>query len=234
MKATLSLLAFTALALGAVPWPLTGRDCGNAADTLILERVLAAASPQSELLPQAPKLSGLTTQGQVTVAGKQVPYLIRHLPVSSFPDLPLPIADALSRRGCLIPQTYEAHHPENVIHASLERPGSSDWAVLCSVQGTVSLLVFFNGEAGQASAQPAVLASAPETSRLQFHGADSVLGFNWGIDSASPQEVQEAQAGMQHRPSRIDHDALADSVVDHRTVYHFYAARAWTLLDTAD
>ena len=48
------------------------------------------------------------------------------------------------RRGCLIPQTYEAHAPENVVHASLERPGSSDWAVLCSVNGTVSLLVFFS------------------------------------------------------------------------------------------
>jgi hypothetical protein len=104
------------------------------------------------------------------VAGHSTPYLIRHLPVSSFPELPAGIVDLLNRRGCTIPQTYEAHRPENVVHASLEHAGSSDWAVLCSVQGTVSLLVFFNGaSAGGRTAQPVVLASALETERLQAH-----------------------------------------------------------------
>ena len=84
------------------------------------------------------------------IDGHPTPYLIRHLPVSSFPDLPPAVQEQLDRRGCLIPQTYEAHQPENVVHASLERPGSSDWAVLCSAQGTVSLLVFF----GSGSSQP--------------------------------------------------------------------------------
>ena len=85
----------------------------------------------------------LNVSGQVTVDGRPIPYLIRHLPVNAFPQLPAAVQDALTRRGCLIPQTYEAHQPENVVHASLERHGSSDWAVLCSVDGTVSLLVFF-------------------------------------------------------------------------------------------
>ena len=86
----------------------------------------------------------------------------------------------------MIPQTYEAHHPENVVHASLESSGSSDWAVLCSAQGTVSLLVFF-GERLQRN--PSTLASAPETERLQAHDPSGVLGFNWGIDPASPEQV---------------------------------------------
>jgi len=99
------------------------------------------------LLPaQPPEQSSaqLNVSGQIVVAGHSTPYLIRHLPISSFPDLPTELAVLLNRRGCLIPQTYEAHHPENVIHASLERPGSSDWAVLCSERGTVSLLVCFS------------------------------------------------------------------------------------------
>ena len=169
----------------------------------------------------------LTESGHILVAGHPTPYLIRHLPVSSFPELPAGVQALLNRRGCLIPQTYEAHHPENVIHASLERAGSSDWAVLCSAQGTVSLLVFFSS----APAQLAVLASAPETQRLQTHDPTGVLGFNWGIDPASPAQVREAQTGMEHRPALADHDALADSVVERRTVYHFYAKRAWTLVD---
>ncbi len=172
----------------------------------------------------------LVESGQIIVDGHPTPYLIRRLPVSSFPDLPAAIQEQLDLRGCLIPQTYEAHHPENVIHASLERPGSSDWAVLCSAQGTVSLLVFF----GSGSCRPFTLASAPETERLQTHDPSGVLGFNWGIDPTSPQQVHEAQAGMDPRPPLLDHDALADTLVDRHTVYHFYLKSAWIVLETQD
>ncbi|MGO9339999.1 MAG: hypothetical protein ACLPY1_21070 [Terracidiphilus sp.] len=181
-----------------------------------------------------PSFAQLTESGQVSVAGRSTPYLIRHLPVSSFPDLPASIVDLLNRRGCTIPQTYEAHRPENVVHASLEQAGSSDWAVLCSAQGTVSLLVFFDGTSGQAEAKPMVLASSPETLRLQAHDPSGVLGFNWGIDPATPQQVHEAQSGLKHRPARVDHDALADSTVEHRTIYHFYAKSNWFVLETSD
>jgi hypothetical protein len=183
--------------------------------------------PQSALLPQQPRQAQLNESGQVVFEGRSSPYLIRHLPVSSFPDLPAPVADLLNTRGCLIPQTYEAHRPENVVHASLEHPGSSDWAVLCSAEGTVSLLVFFSGNL----TKPLVLASAAEIQRLQTHPSGGVLGFNWGIDPASPQQVHEAQIGLTPRPGKIDHDALADSIVDHKIIYHFYAKNVWTVLE---
>jgi hypothetical protein len=156
-----------------------------------------------------------------------VPFLIRRLPVSSFPDLPADVAEKLNDLGCMIPQTYEAHHPENVVRASLERAGSSDWAVLCATRGMVSLLIFF----ASAPTEPIVLASARETERLQVHDNAGVLGFNWGIDPASPEQLREARSGMQHRPPPTDHDALADSIIDVKTVYHFYSKHSWTLLD---
>jgi hypothetical protein len=184
----------------------------------------------SHALPQEPISAPLDTTGSVTVDGRPTAYLIRHLPVSSFPSLPPAVQEQLNHRGCLIPQSYEARQPENVIHASLERSGSSDWAVLCSAQGTVSLLVFF----GSGSSQPFTLTSAPETERLQAHGSSGVLGFNWAIDPALPQDVHEAQLGMRHPPPRLDHDALADSVIDRRTDYHFYLSNSWTLIDTQD
>jgi hypothetical protein len=207
MRTRLILLAFASLALGTCP-----------------------ARGQGVLHPATPPPAQLTESGQIVVAGHSTPYLIRHLPVSSFPELPAGFQELLNRRGCLIPQTYEAHGPENVVHASLERAGSFDWAVLCSAQGTVSLLVFF----ASAPAQLVVLASAPETERLQAHDPSGVLGFNWGIDPASPGQVREAQTGMKHRPPWLDHDALADSVIEHRTVYRFYARKAWTVLDMPD
>jgi len=98
-------------------------------------------------------LPQLTESGQILIGGQMTRYLIRHLPVSSFPALPAAIQSQLDRRGCLIPQTYEAHRPENVIRASLERQGSSDWVVLCSAKGTVSLLVFFGGDPGHPATQ---------------------------------------------------------------------------------
>lgn len=181
---------------------------------------LAAQDPAD----QAP----LNTSGQLDQNGSSVPYLIRRLPPSSFPDLPAAIARQLAERGCLIPQTYEAHRPENVIRASLEHPGSADWAVLCSVQGSVSLLVFL----ASAPEEPATLATFAETDRLQPHVGSRTLGFNWGIDPASPRRVHDAQLGLSPRPRPIDHDALADSVIDYRTTYRYFTGSRWITLDT--
>ena len=192
----------------------------------ILAMLLCACSLLPAQQPQ-PSPAQLDVSGQIVVAGQSIPYLIRHLPISSFPGLPDELAALLNHRGCLIPQTYEAHGPENVVHASLERTGSSDWAVLCSANGTVSLLVYFSS----APTELLVLAAAPETERLQTHDPTGVLGFNWGIDPASPERIHQAQTGMAHRPPLLDHDALADSVIERRTVYHFFSKSAWTVLE---
>ena len=172
----------------------------------------------------------LNESGQVTVLGHSVPFIIRRLPVNAFPDLPVPVVDQLNQRQCLIPQSYEAHHPENVIHASLERAGSSDWAVLCSAGGKVSLLIFY----GSAPGRPAVLSAMPETQRLQRHDSSGVLGFNWAIETASPDAVHQAQSGMEKKPPRPDHDALADITLDRKTVYRFFKKGSWTVVDTSD
>jgi hypothetical protein len=170
----------------------------------------------------------LDESGHVSVAGRSVPFLIRHLPVSSFPELPATVQAELNRRGCLIPQTYEAHRPENVIHGSFEKPGTLDWAVLCSAQGKTSLLVFF----ASAPEKPLILGSSPETQRLQAHDSSGVLGFNWGIDPKSPEQVRDAQTGMEPRPVKLDHDAVGDTVVEHRTVVHFFSKSVWTVVET--
>jgi len=194
----------------------------------LLFSLLLLVCSVTRIRPQGSESSPLNSAGQVVVDGRPAPYLIRHLPVNAFPQLPPAVQEKLVHRGCLIPQTYEAHRPENVVHASLERRGSSDWAVLCSVDGTVSLLVFFSSGNGD----PAVLVSVPETSHLQAHSASNILGFNWGIDPATPEQIHEAQVGMRNPPARLDHDALADSVVDRKTVYHFYLKNAWTIVET--
>jgi hypothetical protein len=205
---------------------IVGRRARSSLLLLFVSLCVAGAEFAQE--PDA-ALENLVTNGQVTLRGQTRPYIVRHLPASSFPDLPEAVATELKQRGCLIPQTYQAHQPENVVHASFQRAGSSDWAVLCSVKGTVSLLIFFDST-GKAS----VLDTAPETQRLQNHESNGVLGFNWGIDVASPQVVHDAQIGLTPRPPRLDHDALADSIVDHKTIYRYHANGSWSLLDLPD
>lgn len=189
-------------------------------------------------------LATLTSSGQSAAHGgtsmeetsqsspenREIPRQIRHLPVASFPELPDTVVIELTRRGCMIPQTWQAHGPENVIHASLEYAGSRDWAVLCSTQGEVFLLVFFASQPGYAQ----TLARFRERERMQPHGASGEPGFNWGIDPATPAQVHQAQAGMIPRPMLPDHDALADSHIDRNTVYHFYRNGHWILLDTPE
>jgi hypothetical protein len=202
--------------------------CTRLRSGLALVALILFCGP-SLIRPQDADTDPLNESGQVTLDGRATPYLIRHLPVNAFPQLPVAVGDALTRRGCLIPQTYEANRPENVVNASLERHGSSDWAVLCSHNGGVSLLVFF-GDGGD----PVVLVTAAETDRLQAHGATNMLGFNWAIDPAPPDAVHLAQLGMRHPPPRLDHDALADSVIDQKTIYRFYTEGAWTIVNTRD
>ncbi|MGP8251806.1 MAG: hypothetical protein ACLQHF_07205 [Terracidiphilus sp.] len=190
----------------------------------VLSAALKAQIRESQVI------DAFSTEGQITVNGQTRQYKVEHLPASSFPALPAAVAAELNRRGCLIPQTYEAHGPENVIRGSFRRAGENDWAALCSVHGTVSLLVFFEGAADS----PAVLATAAETARLQLNNASGNMEFDWGIDVATPELVHEAQTEMRRRPARLDHDSVADSVIDGATVYHFYAGNAWTTVETRD
>lgn len=192
---------------------------------LVLGKGLCSA--QSTPSHATPSLAQLTELGTVVADGRSTRYVIHRLPVSSFPELPSETAQELQLRGCMIPQTYEAHQPENVIHASLQRAGSSDWAVLCAAKGAVSLLVFFGSSPGNAVA----LATAQETQSLEIHDPSGVMGFDWGIDRASPPQVREAQAAMEHRPPPLDHDALADTILEKGTIYHFYRKNAWTVLE---
>ena len=186
---------------------------------------LSAGAQESNSGPQS-----FNESGKTTVDGKMVSYLIRRLPVTSFPDLPDAVAKDLDQRECLIPQTYQAHHPENVIHASFDRPGSSDWAILCSTHGSVELLVFFARTPGKAI----TIASARESDRIQRHDSTGVFGFDWGIDPMSPKQVREAQLEVNRHPVRVDHDALSATVLNEKTIYHFYAAGQWTKLEKPD
>jgi len=224
------IFAVGALSRGQVPFASTSSAVQPSAATL--QPSGPGWQPPSRLgqtVSETPSQSMLE-QGKSVVAGRAVEYQIRRLPVSSFPELPAAVAAVLEQMGCMIPQSYAARHPENVIHGSLEAEGTLDWAALCSVNGTVRLLVFFNSR----PTDPILVTATTEKQRLQVHDASGMLGFGWGIDAASPERVHQAQAGLGHRPPRILHDALADTFIDHPAVYRLYDASGWKVLETSE
>jgi len=150
---------------------------------------LLCASPLAPAQLPEPAPAPLNESGQVIVAGRSTPFLIRHLPLSAFPDLPVPLEELLDRRGCLIPQTYQAHRPENVIHASLERAGSSDWPSSARPMEPSPCWSFFERPGSTAGARRRARIRAAPT-----HDPSGVLGFNWGIDPASPDQVRQARS----------------------------------------
>ncbi|HVJ07990.1 MAG TPA: hypothetical protein VM554_06375 [Acidisarcina sp.] len=164
--------------------------------------------------------------GQFDFAGKTLPYKIRRLPLSAFPELPAPVRYALEERHCLVPQTFQAHRPENVIHGDFWQRGSLDWAVLCSHGGTSSLLVF----RGNALGLPIELENAKDVDRLQV-SLKGTLGFAWGLDVAEPQLVQRV-AGSQS--ASYDHDGIQVSIVDRYLEIRYNQNGTWLQIEGAE
>jgi hypothetical protein len=148
-------------------------------------------------------------------------YRIRLLPVSSFPQLPPSVAEGLSDKGCMIPQTYEAHEPENVIHGSFEKAGSSDWAVLCSVRGVTTLYVFFQSDLSH----PAALRRQPD---------DKWLGVEWSFAYGSAWGILTVPPLTMPRTDNPDHDGIQDAFVEQSSVIHYYDHGHWRILSDGE
>lgn len=148
-------------------------------------------------------------------------YRIRLLPVASFPQLPSAVANQLDARGCMIPQTYEANGPENVITGSFQKPGSDDWAALCSVRGVTTLLVFFQSDFSHPIALRHQLDNQWLGVELSF-----AYGSAWGILAVPPRAVP--------RTYQMNHDGIEDAFVEQSSVIHYYSHGHWTTLEGDD
>ena len=177
--------------------------------------VAAAAQVNSALPPQTEQVE----TGFANLPGRpNVVYNIRLLPVSSFPQLPAQVAQQLGRMGCMIPQTYEAHEPENVIHGSFEKKGSDDWAALCSVNGVTTLYVFFQPD----PAHPTPLRHQPD---------GQWLGRDWSQDYGSAWGIATRPARLMRPADSTDHDGIEDAFVEKSTAVHYFLKGQWTILD---
>ena len=104
-------------------------------------------------------------------------WIVRLSP-TAFPELPANLVQELQRRGCTIPQeAFSKLKPNNVIKGEFARAGQTDWAVLCSVKGVSTILVFWNGS----DENPASIVPAPDTNYLQGAGGHQQWAYSRSI-----------------------------------------------------
>jgi len=156
------------------------------------------------------------------------PAKIVRLKPAEFPQLPAAVREDLDRRGCLIPQTFAAKHPENVISGKFREGAAEDWAVLCSREGLSSVLVFWNGSAHM----PDELAKSRDADSMQTYDRSGVLEYSRVIITASPSEIGKREGNKQLGP--FDHDGIDDGFLAKGSVIHYFRQRQWERLEGAD
>jgi hypothetical protein len=159
-------------------------------------------------------------------AGKQI---VRLSP-SAFPGLPKKIRADLIRRGCLIPQVPHDKKPHNVIKGEFAKPGQTDWAVLCSVGGVSSILVFWNGS----MANPAQIGEMKDFDSLQDSGADGITYSRAVAPVDRAYILQHYQAYGGTKPPPLDHHGINDEFVEKGSIVLYFYRGKWLQLMGAD
>lgn len=194
--------------------------------------LIGSAMAPAQALPSHPYPSQLPGTGGERLetgeipapAGNLLTYRIRLLPVASFPALPPLVALELRHLDCMIPQSFEAQQPENVIHGAFRAPGSDDWAALCSSAGSTTLYVFFDGE----FESPITLRSQSDTTWLGAEPGSSLYGSAWGIATRPAAELRASP--LLRRAAILDHDAIEDAHLEHSLTLHYHQTGRWITL----
>jgi hypothetical protein len=145
---------------------------------------------------------------------------VRLLP-RAFPELPKNLLRELERRGCQIPQAYTDRR-HNVIEGEFARPGQTDWAVLCSSRGFISLLVFWNGS----ERKPTQLWTSPEGG-----GSQIFAGFIRPVGEELIMRHYRAYGGP--KPPPIGHEGIESGGESASVVFYCYRGK-WLRLQGAD
>jgi hypothetical protein len=196
----------------------------------LIVAAVRSACAQAQDPDQAVRSIEQVESGRVRLpSGTEVVYRIRLLPLTSFPALPPAVAAQLDERKCMVPQTYEARAPENVVHASLERRGSDDWAVLCSVNGSTTLYVFFQSQL----AAPVALRRQRDTEWLGSQVLDA-YGSAWGIARRVPSQMRAGKGVGAAEHGGFDHDGVDDAFVEKSSTTHYFEDGTWMVLDNSN
>jgi hypothetical protein len=155
---------------------------------------------------------------------------IVRLSPTAFPEVPHNVVRELQRRGCTIPQEAFTKKPHNVIKGEFARPGQTDWAVLCSVKGVSTILVFWNGSENNL----AEITALEDHIFLQGITTDEV-GYSRGITPVGKDFIMRhynAYGGP--KPPPINHQGIDDAFIEKASVTWYFYGGKWLKLTGAD
>jgi hypothetical protein len=150
---------------------------------------------------------------------------------STFRNLPAEVRTALERRGCTIPQPYDARGAEaNVISGRFTSTGQTDWAVLCSRERQSAILVFD----GKHFDQVDEIAQGPDLQYLQVVSGGREIGYSRRLSLLTPSAIRQHFARGANVPQKIDHDGIEDRFIGKASVAWYRSSGKWVKLPGAD
>jgi len=157
--------------------------------------------------------------------------VVTRLPPAAFSELPLNLAVELQRRGCTIPQVPMIEGGRhNIIKGEFAKPGQIDWAVLCSVKGVSSVLIFWNAS----ETNPGHIEGRSDDDRLQGW-TDGKSVYSRKIEPVGKSYIMEHyKAYGGEKPPPIDHQGINDIFVGKASVVLYFYRGKWLHLSGAD
>lgn len=154
---------------------------------------------------------------------------VQRLAVDAFPEIPPAVAGVLRSRHCTVPQA--PNHPKhNVVRGEFFERDQRGWAVLCSVDGVSTLLVFRDDR----DERPVALATSEDKSYLQG-GAGDTVEFSHGIGVADRDDiVRHAQPGEPKPQNAIDHHGIDDAFLGKGSTIWYFERGQWLQLPGSD
>jgi hypothetical protein len=162
------------------------------------------------------------------------PDSVRRLTPAAFPTLPVTIRVDLERRGCLVPQPYDARSPANVVHGAFTVARASEWAILCSVRDTSQILIYRLPTTRDARVVDSLPRSA-DVGWMQGIG-DSRWGFSRLLRLMPLERIRAWRHDVDGRtiPQPMDHDAIEQAFIQKGAeAFYFVAGRLYRRV-TAD
>jgi hypothetical protein len=146
---------------------------------------------------------------------------------AAFVDLPAPVRTELEARGCTIPQPFAGNGSQNVVKGRFTSAKQMDWAVLCSRQGTSSILVFRGG----AASTVAEIAAQADVNSLQTIDGSGTIGYSRTITVATSRFIQDQhKAYGGPKPPPLDHEGISDVFIEKGSIVWYWYRNAWLML----
>jgi hypothetical protein len=169
-------------------------------------------------------LSGSQSYGQENQAR------ILRLAPAAIRELPANLVRELQRRTCTIPQEQHSRKTSNVIRGEFARHGQKDWAVLCSIKGVSTILVFWNGS----EKNPGAIAPMEDRTYIQAFRKDQ-FSFSREITPVGRDFIRlhhDAYGRVALPP--IDHQGINDAFIEKASVVWYFSSGKWLRLSGSD